>query len=312
MQDPNRDDPPQGGQYIPPQPTHVSPDGKWFWDGSKWAPSYQGGADIPADSPHHYSPAPSRRNSGIGAGLLAALAAAWAYGKYILLVALKFPAFATLLTGLVSVGAYAFIYPWQVAVGIVVMIFIHEMGHVVEIRRQGMPATAPIFIPFLGAAIFQRAHPTSAIKQAQIGIAGPLAGTLGAIGAVAVFAATNNSIYLVVAYIGFLINLFNLIPFGMLDGGWILAPVSKWVPVAGFALLVGLFFAGVVNPLILLIVLLGMPMVYRRFKDKAYDAYLTSGPASERLALGLGWLALVVILGFGMYQTESVIATLVH
>jgi len=77
-------------------------------------------------------------------------------------------------------------------------------------------------------------------------------------------------------------------------------------------ILVGLFFAGVVNPLVLLIVLLGMPMVYRRFKDKAYDAYLTSGPASERLALGLGWLALVVILGFGMYQTESVIATLVH
>src|SRR5713101_2273797 len=185
MQDPNRDVPPQGGQYIPPQPTHVSPDGKWFWDGTKWAPSNQGSADIPADSPHHYSPAPSRRTSGgIGAGLLAAL---------------KFPAFATLLTGLVSVGAYAFIYPWQVAVGIVVMIFIHEMGHVVEIRRQGMPATAPIFIPFLGAAIFQRAHPTSAIKQAQIGIAGPLAGTLGAIGAVAVYAATNNSIYLVVA-----------------------------------------------------------------------------------------------------------------
>src|SRR6266852_1075848 len=102
MQDPNRD--------VPPQQTHVSPDGKWFWDGTKWAPSYQGGADIPVDSPHHYSPAPSRRTTGgIGAGLLAALAAAWAYGKYILLVALKFPAFATLLTGLVSVGAYAFI-----------------------------------------------------------------------------------------------------------------------------------------------------------------------------------------------------------
>src|SRR5258708_23183540 len=79
-------------------------------------PMYQAGADIPPDSPYHYSSAPSRRTTGgIGAGLLAALAAAWAYGKYILLVALKFPAFATLLTGLVSVGAYAFIYPWQVA-----------------------------------------------------------------------------------------------------------------------------------------------------------------------------------------------------
>ncbi len=293
MQNPN-ELPPQGGQYIPPPPV------------------YQGGADIPPQSPYHYSPAPSRRTGGIGAGLLAALAAAWAYGKYILLVALKFPAFATLASGLLAVGAYALLFPWQVAVGIVVMIFIHEMGHVVEIRRQKMPATAPIFIPFLGAAIFQRAHPTSAIKQAQIGIAGPIAGTLGAIAAVAIFAATNNPLYLVMAYFGFLINLFNLIPFGMLDGGWILAPVSKWIQVAGLALLIGLFFARAVNPLVAIVVLFGMPMVYRRFKDKAYDAYLTSGPSSERLALGLGWLALVVILGFGMYQTESVFATLVR
>jgi Zn-dependent protease len=310
MQDPNPERPAEGGQYIPPQPTHFSPDGKWFWDGTKWAPTY--GADIPAQSPQHYSPAPSRRTSGIGAGLLAGLAAAWAYGKYVLLVALKVPGFATVLTGVLAVGSYALFFPWQVAIGIVVMIFIHEMGHVVEIRRQKMPATAPIFIPFLGAAIFQRAHPSTAIKQAQIGIAGPIAGTLAAIAAVALFAATNNTLYLVVAYLGFFINLFNLIPFGMLDGGWILAPVSKWIQVAGLALLLGLFLLHAVNLLVALVVALGMPMVYRRFKDKAYDAYLTSGPASERLGLGLGWLALVVILGFGMFQTETVLGTLVH
>src|SRR5713101_2352579 len=111
MQDPNPELPPQGGQYIPPPPM------------------YQAGADIPADSPHHYSPAPSRRTSGgIGAGLLAALAAAWAYGKYALLFLVKFKAFGTLISLLISFGGYAFIYPWQVAVGIVVMIFIHEMG----------------------------------------------------------------------------------------------------------------------------------------------------------------------------------------
>jgi Zn-dependent protease len=303
MQDPNQ---------LPPQLTHISPDGRWVWNGSSWVPNYQSTADIPPQSPHHYSQAPSRRSSGIGAGLLAALAAAWAYGKYVLLVALKFPAFATLLTGLVSVGAYALLFPWQVAVGLVVMIFIHEMGHVFEIRRQKMAATAPIFIPFLGAAIFQRSHPTTAINQAKIGIAGPIAGTLAAIAAVAVYASTNDPLYLYVAYLGFWINLFNLIPFGMLDGGWILAPVSKWIQLAGLGLLVVLFFGHAVNPLVLLVVALGMPMVYRRFRDKAYDAYLTSGPAPERLALGIAWLALVVILGFGMFQTESVLATLVH
>jgi Zn-dependent protease len=304
MQDPNQ---------LPPRPTHISPDGKWLWDGSSWVPNYQATADIPPQSQYHYSPAPSRRASGgIGAGIVAAAAAAFAYGKYVLLVAFKLPAFATLLTGLLSVGVYALIYPWQVAVGIVVMILIHEMGHVVEIRRQKMPASAPIFIPLFGAAIFQRGHPTTAVNQAKIGIAGPIAGTLAAIAAVAIFAATGNRLYLFIAYFGFLINLFNLIPFGMLDGGWILAPVSKWIQVAGLGLLVVLFLLQAVNPLVVLIVALGMPMVYRRFKDRAYDAYLTSGPRSERLALGLGWLALVVILGFGMYQTEAVLPSLVH
>ena len=304
MQDPN--------QLPQQQPTHISPDGRWIWDGHAWVPNYQATADIPPQSPYHYSPAPSRRAGGVGAGLLAALAAAWAYGKYILLVALKFPALATVLSGLVAVGAYALLFPWQVAVGLVVMIFIHEMGHVFEIRRQKMAATAPIFIPFLGAAIFQRSHPTSAINQAKIGIAGPVAGTLAAIAAVAVYATTNNVLYLYVAYLGFWINLFNLIPFGMLDGGWILAPVSKWIQVAGLGVIVLMFFAHLVNPLVLLIVILGMPMVYRRFRDPAYDAYLTSGPYSERLALGLGWLALVVILGIGMFQTESVLGSLVR
>src|SRR6266851_3919326 len=217
MEDKNLPYLPPGGGQLPPPP-----------------PIYQVTSDIPPSSQYHYSPAPPRRaNRGILGGLAAAAAAAFAYGKWALLLAFKIPAAGTLISLVISFGGYAIFYgPWF-AVALVTMIFIHEMGHVVEIRRQGMPATAPIFIPFLGAAIFQRAHPTSAIKQAQIGIAGPLAGTLGAIGAVAVFAATNNSIYLVVAYIGFLINLFNLIPFGMLDGGWILAPVSKWVPVAG-------------------------------------------------------------------------------
>lgn len=294
MQDPNHELPPQGGQYIPPPP-----------------PVYQGGADIPPQSPYHYSPAPSGRTSrGIGAGLLALLAGAWAYGKFALLFLFKFPAVATLLTGLLSIGAYALLFPWQAAVGLVAMIFVHEMGHVVEIRRQGMQATAPIFIPFLGAAIFQRSHPTSALKQAQIGIAGPIAGTLAAVVALVLYLSTHVEIYLVWAYFGFLINLFNMIPFGMLDGGWILAPVSKWIQVAGLAVLAAFFVFQLINPLVLLIVILGIPMVYRRFRDRAYDAYLTSGPASARLAIGAAWLALVLLLGFGLFQTEGIMSTL--
>jgi Zn-dependent protease len=296
MEERNQPLPPPPAEQLPPPP-----------------PIYPVTADIPPQSPYHYSPAPgSRRNGGIAGGLLAALAAAWAYGKYVLLLIFKVPALTTLLTGLLSVGAYALIFPWQVAAGLVAMIFVHEMGHVVEIRRQGMAATAPIFIPFLGAAIFQRSHAQSPVRQAQIGIAGPIAGTIAAVVALVLYTVTHVNIYLYWAYLGFWINIFNMIPFGMLDGGWILAPVSKWLQVAGLGVLVALFFAGQVNPLVLIVVALGMPMVFRRFRDKAYDAYLTSGPASPRYAIGAAWLALVVILGVGLYQTEAILQTLVR
>jgi len=120
---------------------------------------------------------------------------------------------------------------------------------------------------------------------------------------------TALCLFLVWAYFGYWINLFNLIPFGMLDGGWILAPVSKWIQVAGLAILAGLFFAGLINPLVLIVVAIGMPMVYRRFREPDYDAYLTSGPASARLAIGATWLALVVFLGVAFYQTEGMLQT---
>jgi Zn-dependent protease len=186
------------------------------------------------------------------------------------------------------------------------------MGHVVEIRRQGMAATAPIFIPFLGAAIFQRSHPTDAIKQAQIGIAGPIAGTLGATVALIFFGSTHWLPLLEAAYIGYWINLFNLIPFAMLDGGWILAPVSKWVQVGGLAVLVGLFFAQLVSPIVIILFLIGIPMVVQRFRNRALDAQLTSGPAPARFALGAAWLLLVAYLAFGLYQTESILGAFVR
>jgi Zn-dependent protease len=293
MDDKNPLYPPPGGGQLPPPPI------------------YQVTSDIPPSSQYHYSPAPPRRaNRGILGGLASALLAVWAIAKYALIFVAKVPALATLLSGLVAVGVYALLFPFTAAVGLVVMIFVHEMGHVIEIRRQGMQATAPIFIPFLGAAIFQRSHAQSAVRQAQIGIAGPIAGTIGAIVALVLYVSTHNDMFLVWAYLGFWINLFNLIPFGMLDGGWITAPIGKWVQIAGLALLAVLFFARLVNPLVLIVVALGMPMVYRRFRDSAYDAYLTSGSASARFALGAAWLALVVFLGIAFFQTESLLIAL--
>src|SRR5713226_8196859 len=230
---------PGDGRELPPPP-----------------PVYPVTSDIPPQSPYHYSPTPNQGSRrGLGGYLGGVLAAVWAFVKFGGLLIFKIPAAGTLISLVISFGGYALFYgPWF-AVALVTMIFVHEMGHVLEIRRQGMTATAPIFIPFMGAAIFQRSHPTDALKQAEIGIAGPIAGTIGATAAFALYGATHNDVLLLAALIGFYINLFNLIPVWQLDGSWILAPVSKWFQVAGYALLAvgGIFFHFLLSPLIIII-----------------------------------------------------------
>jgi len=284
--------PPYSGQYIPPPPAQ------------------EGGSDIPPQSPYHYSPAPARSNSSLLGWLGSAVLAVWAVVKYGLVFLVKIPAFATLFSALISVGAYAIFYgPWF-AVVLVVMIFVHEMGHVVEIRRQGMQATAPIFIPLLGAAIFQREHPTSAVNQAKIGIAGPIAGTIGATVAFMFYTSTQNPIFLLAALIGFGLNLLNLLPVWQLDGAWILAPVSPWFQVVGLVLIGVLAVVfHVVSVLLIIVAILGINSARAAFRN-AHNPYYTSVPTNARLALFAAWLALVLYLGVMTLQSESLFISL--
>jgi Zn-dependent protease len=290
MSDPYR--PPQSGEYIPPPP------------------SYQGGSDIPPESPYHSSPAPQQTNRGLFGGIISVALAVWAVVKYGLIFFVKIPAFGTLISLVVSFGGYALFYgPWF-AVALVTMILVHEMGHVVEIRRQGMPASAPIFIPFLGAAIFQRSHPTDALKQAQIGIAGPIAGTFGATVAFLLYGSTHSEIFLLAAWIGFYINLFNMVPIWMLDGAWILGPVSPWFQVGALAVIGAgaLFLHLFISPLLIIIALLGIPSLLARFRN-AHDPYYASVPDRGRWAMGLAWVGLVLYLGVMSLQANSLLAT---
>jgi len=283
--------PPGAGQLPPPPPI------------------YQVTSDIPPSSQYHYSPPPPRRNRSLMSGIVSALLAVWAFAKYGILILFKIPFATTLVSLLVSFGAYAVVYgPWF-AVSLVAMILVHEMGHVVEIRRQGMQATAPIFIPFLGAAIFQRSHPTSALKQAQIGIAGPIAGTIGATAAFALYTATQNEVLLLAAWLGFFLNLFNLVPVWQLDGSWVLAPVSKWFQAAGYAVVAALALFHVVSIFLIVIALLGVPTLVQRFRN-ADNPYYTSVPTGARWALGGAWLALVLYLGFELVQTTNLLSAI--
>ncbi|MBJ7603918.1 MAG: site-2 protease family protein [Candidatus Dormibacteraeota bacterium] len=229
-------------------------------------------------------------------------------GKYVLLFIGKFGILKTGLTLLISLGLYAVFFGFWGALGLVLMILLHELGHVVEIRRQGMKATAPLFIPFMGAAIFQRSHPTDALKQAQIGIAGPLAGTVAATAAFVLFGLTHNSLFLFWAWIGFYLNLFNLIPFGMLDGGWILAAASKWFQLLGLAALAlaVLFFHLTFGPLLLILLIFGIPTMIARFRNDSLP-YYQSVPTAGKVGMGLAWLVLVGYLGYASMQAYNLL-----
>ena len=119
----------------------------------------------------------------------------------------------------VSAAVYVWIGGWWFGIGLVVLLFVHEMGHVLEAKRQGLPVSAPFFIPFLGAAIQMKRMPQSAWHEALNGIAGPILGTAGAAVVWAVGAYYDSRPLVALAFLGFLINLFNLVPFLPLDGG---------------------------------------------------------------------------------------------
>ena len=105
------------------------------------------------------------------------------------------------------------------AIGFVLLIFVHELGHALVLRRQGIPAGAPVFIPFLGAVIAMKGMPRNAWVEALVGIGGPALGTAGAVVCLAMGWLTGAPIWLALASTGFLLNLFNLLPISPLDGG---------------------------------------------------------------------------------------------
>lgn len=120
---------------------------------------------------------------------------------------------------MVSIWAYALISPWQFAVGFVALMFVHEIGHVIAAKRIGLPVSAPLFIPFMGALITMKRQPLDARQEAYVAFGGPI---LGSIGAVVVFGAAyyyHSPLLYSLAYVGFLLNLINLLPIHPLDGG---------------------------------------------------------------------------------------------
>jgi len=219
-------------------------------------------------------------------------------------VLLKLKALIVLGSMLVSVAAYALFYGWSFAIGLVLLIFVHEMGHVVVLRRQGIPASAPVFLPFLGAFVKMRGTPRDAWQEAVSGLAGPVAGSIGAAGVWWYADATGSQFLRALAFVGFLINLFNLLPVLPLDGGRAAAALHPAIWAVGLA---GLIVLEVYHPspVIPLILVLGGLELWRRWKSRGTEAsrrYYQITRA-QRWAIGSGYIALAGALVLGMHAT---------
>jgi Zn-dependent protease len=121
-----------------------------------------------------------------------------------------------------AVGGYALIWGWSFAVGVVLLILVHELGHYVEARRLGLDPQLPVFIPFLGAYVALRNMRFDPWINARVSLAGPVAGGIGAAACLAAAVAVDSDLLRALAYAGFLLNLLNLAPIGILDGGHVL------------------------------------------------------------------------------------------
>ena len=224
--------------------------------------------------------------------------------KVLLLLLTKVKLLTTSASMLVSIGAYALIWGWQFAVGFVVLLLVHEMGHVFQLRREGIEASAPMFIPFLGAVVAAKSLGDDAAAEARVGLAGPVLGTLGTLVPLGIWLATGEPFWQALAYVGFFLNLFNLIPVLPLDGGRAMAALSPWVWFAGYAAIIALTIA-FPNPILLLVLLLGGFESWRRWKarNSPESRAFHDIPGRTRVIVAIVYLGLVAALALGVYET---------
>jgi Zn-dependent protease len=226
----------------------------------------------------------------IGAALAAIglfLAKLGAKAKLLLVVLPKLKLFTTSASMLVSIAAYQLIFGWLFSIGFVLLLLLHELGHVFQLRREGVKASAPMFIPFLGAVISAKSMGDDAGAEARVGLAGPVLGSIATLVPLGIWLATGSHFWQALAFIGFFLNLFNLLPVLPLDGGRAMAALFP-------------------SPIILLILLLGGMESWRRWKlrntpeGRAYHQI----PTRTRVLVAATYLLLIVALAVGVSATH--------
>lgn len=208
-----------------------------------------------------------------------------------------------------SIAAYATKAPLPLVVGFAIIILVHEIGHAVAIRAKGLRAGVMVFIPFIGGAVTLKDQPRSAYDDAQIGLAGPIAGTIACLVSLQIYKWSGTPLYLAIAAAGFAINLINLLPIGMLDGGRISAAVTKWMWVFGGGALVYKVIKQP-NPLMLLVLLLVAFQVYASILREKDDKAFYDVTATQRTAIAVAYFGLVVFLGHQTWMSLNRLSVL--
>jgi Zn-dependent protease len=227
--------------------------------------------------------------------------------KFFILPALKFLPILLKSGGtmLLMIWVYTQLWGWQFAVGFVLLLLVHECGHLLVAKKFGLKVSAPVFIPFMGAFILLKDLPRNAWIEACVGIGGPMLGTFGALACNALGELADAPIFFALAWFGYFLNLFNLTPVGMLDGGRIVTAMSRWLWIPGFAVLLW-FGWKYPNFIVWLIILLSLPRVYSLFRKRTEEEerYFEVTP-HQRWTMSIMYFGLIAVLLFGMHLAQE-------
>lgn len=257
-------------------------------------------------------PARQTQNRAKGLGAIGlAIAALLAKFKTVLLILLNLKWFAIGLklfwfagSFLASVWFYALFWGWKFGLVFVLLIAVHEFGHWFTMRFYGVPSSLPFFIPGMGALVNMTGRPASAFHESLIAYAGPLVGGLGSAVCAYIGFTTHQPFWLAAAYLGMLINLFNLAPVMPLDGGRIVGSISPRIWVAGLVLFVAAMIVfHLFNPLIVILILVSIPQVIAAWKGRL-DPHYYSVTLPERLVVTFAYFGLAAFLLAGMLATH--------
>ncbi|QLI81616.1 site-2 protease family protein [Chitinibacter fontanus] len=215
-------------------------------------------------------------------------------------------------TMLLSVVLYAFVFGWPYAVGFVALLLGHEMGHYLAAQRRGLNVGAPTFIPFVGAWIELKEQPMDVETEAYIALAGPLAGTVAALACYFYARHGGGNLYFALAYAGFMLNLFNMIPISPFDGGRVTAILSPRLWLLGVPILAALFYFRP-SPMLILVAFLALPQLAKAWHFDATapeNQHYYTARLEDRIGYGFTYLALAGFLAVMTHDVHEMVGHL--